>query len=30
MKHDYTVIDNQEKQRFEIHADGHTAFEDYA
>lgn len=30
MKRDYTVIDNREKQRFEIHAEGHIAFEDYA
>ena len=30
MKRDYTVIDNREKQRFEIHVESHIAFEDYA
>lgn len=29
MQNTYTVIDNSEKKRFEIHVDGHIAFEDY-
>ncbi|MCP2041558.1 putative GNAT family acetyltransferase [Neisseria sp. HSC-16F19] len=29
MQHNYTVTDNTEKSRFEIHVDGHIAFEDY-
>ena len=30
MSASYTVIDNPAQHRFEIHVDGHTAFEDYA
>ena len=26
----YTILDNKEKNRFEIHQDGYVAFEDYA
>lgn len=29
MNTQYTVIDNSEKKRFEIHVDGYIAFEDY-
>lgn len=29
MHNQYTVIDNTEQQRFEIHVDGHIAFEKY-
>lgn len=29
MHNQYTVIDNTEQQRFEIHVDGYIAFEDY-
>jgi predicted GNAT family acetyltransferase len=30
MNPDYTVINNTAQHRFEIHVDGHIAFEDYA
>lgn len=29
MKKDYPVIDNRDGKRFEIHEEGHIAFEDY-
>ncbi len=29
MKRDYTVTDNRAAKRFEIHENGHIAFEDY-